>query len=228
MRLLIVEDSERLRRSLSAGLRARGYAVDLAADGKDGLWKAQEQDYDVILLDLMLPGLDGLEVLRRLRAGAGPRAQAHVLVLTARDAVDDRVRGLRAGADDYLPKPFQFEELVARVEALTRRAHARKTPQLRVGDLVLDRAARTVRRGGHRVDLAPREFGLLEFLALHEGEVVTRTKIEAHLYDENAALLSNTVDSAVCALRRKIQPPGTAPLLHTRRGHGYVLAASAQ
>lgn len=228
MRLLIVEDSERLRRSLSAGLRARGYAVDLAADGKDGLWKAQEQDYDVILLDLMLPGLDGLEVLRRLRAGAGPRAQAHVLVLTARDAVDDRVRGLRAGADDYLPKPFQFEELVARVEALTRRAHARKTPLLRVGDLVLDRAARTVRRGGHRVDLAPREFGLLEFLALHEGEVVTRTKIEAHLYDENAALLSNTVDSAVCALRRKIQPPGTAPLLHTRRGHGYVLAASAQ
>ena len=225
MHLLIIEDSERLRRALTDGFRRAGYAVDLAADGADGLWKAQENTYDVILLDLMLPGLGGLEVLRRLRAGGGARAQAHVLVLTARDAVDDRVRGLRAGADDYLPKPFDFQELLARVEALTRRAHGRKNPVLAIGDLALDRAARTVTRGGVRLELAPREFGLLEFLALRSGEVVSRTTIEAHLYDENAELMSNAVDTAICSLRRKIQPPGSVPLLHTRRGHGFVLDA---
>lgn len=221
MHLLVIEDSERLRRSLAAGLRRAGYAVDFAEDGEDGLWKAQEREYDAIVLDLMLPKLDGLAVLRRLRAG---RSQVHVLILTARDAVDDRVRGLRAGADDYLPKPFVFTELLARVEALCRRAYGRKGASLTVGDLVLDRAARSVARAGATVALTPREFALLEFLALRADEVVSRTEIEAHLYDENADLMSNTVDSAVCSLRRKIQPPGSAPLLHTRRGQGYVLA----
>jgi len=221
MRLLLIEDSERLRRSLVAGLRSAGYAVDTEADGETGLWRAQEIPYDVILLDLMLPAVPGLEVLKQLRARG---SKAHVLILTARDAVDDRVKGLRAGADDYLPKPFAFEELLARVEALCRRAYGRKEPRLEVADLVIDRAARTVTRGGTPVTLAPREFGLLEFLALRACEVVSRTAIEAHLYDDNADLMSNSVEAAVYALRRKIQPAGTAPLLHTRRGHGYVLA----
>ena len=223
MHLLIIEDSERLRRSLTVGFRRAGYAVDVAADGADGLWKASEFTYDVILLDLMLPGLDGLALLRQLRASKGARAETHVLILTARDAVDDRVRGLRAGADDYLPKPFDFQELLARVEALARRSVGKKNPVLELGDLVLDRAAHTVTRDGVPILLAPREYGLLEFLAMRRGEVVSRTEIEAHLYDENADLISNAVDSAVYALRRKLQPPGTTPLLHTRRGLGYVL-----
>ena len=221
MRLLLIEDSERLQRSLAAGLRSAGYAVDIAADGETGLWRAQEIPYDVVLLDLMLPNVPGLEVLKQLRARG---SEAHVLILTARDAVDDRVKGLRAGADDYLPKPFAFEELLARIEALCRRAYGRKRPKLAVADLVIDRAARTVTRGGTPIALAPREFGLLEFLALRVHEVVSRTTIEAHLYDDNADLMSNSVEAAVYALRRKIQPAGTAPLLHTRRGHGYVLA----
>ena len=223
MHLLIIEDSERLRRSLTVGFRRVGYAVDVAADGEDGLWKAREFTYDVILLDLMLPGLGGIEVLRQLRASKDARAETHVLILTARDAVDDRVLGLRAGADDYLAKPFDFQELLARVEALARRACGKKNPLLEIGDLILDRAARTVTRNGAPILLAPREYGLLEFLATRRGKVVSRTEIEAHLYDENAELMSNAVDSAVYALRRKLQPPGTAPLLHTRRGHGYVL-----
>ncbi len=221
MHLLLIEDSERLRRSLTAGLKRAGYAVDCAADGEDGLWKAQANTYDAILLDLMLPGIDGLEILRRLRAGG---STTHILILTARDAVDDRVRGLRAGADDYLPKPFAFAELLARVEALCRRAYGKKDARLAIGDLVLDRSAHTVARAGRVIPLARREFALLEFLALRAGEVVSRAEIEAHLYDENADLMSNAVDSAVCVLRRKIQPPGSAALLHTRRGHGYMLA----
>jgi DNA-binding response OmpR family regulator len=221
MRLLLIEDSERLRRSLVTGLRTAGYAVDTAADGETGLWMAQEAVYDVILLDLMLPIVPGLKVLEQLRAKG---SEAHVLILTARDAVDDRVKGLRAGADDYLPKPFAFDELLARVEALCRRAYGRKAPRLEIADLVIDRAARAVTRGGTPITLAPREFALLEFMALRAGEVVSRTEIEAHLYDENTDLMSNAVDAAVYSLRRRIQPDGRAPLLHTRRGHGYVLA----
>jgi DNA-binding response OmpR family regulator len=221
MRLLLIEDSERLRRSLNAGLRDAGYAVDVASDGETGLWMAKEQPYDVILLDLMLPVVPGLQVLERLRAHG---SQAHVLILTARDAIDDRVKGLRAGADDYLPKPFAFDELLARVEALCRRAYGRKAPRLQIGDLVIDRAARSVARAGLAIPLARREFALLEFLALRAGEVVSRAEIEAHVYDDEAELMSNAVDAAVYSLRRRIQPPGTPPLLHTRRGHGYVLA----
>ncbi len=223
MRLLLIEDSERLRRSLGAGLRDAGYAVDGAGDGETGLWMAKEQPYDVILLDLMLPALSGLQVLEKLRAHG---SQAHVLILTARDAVDDRVKGLRAGADDYLPKPFAFDELLARVEALCRRAYGRKAPQLQIGDLVIDRAARSVARSGTTIPLARREFALLEFLALRAGEVVSRTEIEAHLYNDDVDLMSNAVDAAVYSLRRRIQPPGTPPLLHTRRGHGYMLATA--
>jgi DNA-binding response OmpR family regulator len=223
MRLLLIEDSERLRRSLDAGLRDAGYAVDLAADGETGLWMAKEQPYDVILLDLMLPKIPGLQVLERLRAHG---SQAHVLILTARDAVDDRVTGLRAGADDYLPKPFAFAELLARVEALCRRVYGRKAPQLQIDDLVIDRAARAVTRAGTAIPLPRREFALLELLALRAGEVVSRTEIEAHLYNDDADLMSNAIDAAVYSLRRRIQPPGASPLLHTRRGHGYVLATA--
>jgi DNA-binding response OmpR family regulator len=222
VRLCLIEDSERLRRSLVAGLRDAGYAVDAAEDGETGLWLARENAYDVILLDLMLPRLPGLEVLKRLRAEG---STAHILILTARDAVDDRVNGLRAGADDYLTKPFAFDELLARVEALCRRAYQRKTPFLKVGDLVIDPAARAVTLSGATVDLTPREFALLKFLALRSGEVVSRTEIEAHLYDEDEDLMSNAIDAAVYSLRKKIQPPGSRVLLHTRRGHGYVLNA---
>lgn len=220
MRLLLIEDSARLRRSLDAGLRHAGYAVDLAAEGESGLWMAREQPYDVILLDLMLPLVPGLQVLEQLRAHG---SQAHVLILTARDAVDDRVKGLRAGADDYLAKPFAFAELLARVEALCRRAYGRKSPQLKVADLVIDRATRSVTRAGASIPLPRREFALLEFLALRAGEVVSRAEIEAHVYNDETDLMSNAVDAAVYSLRRRIQPPGTPPLLHTRRGHGYVL-----
>jgi DNA-binding response OmpR family regulator len=221
MRLLLVEDSERLQRSLGTGLRRAGYAVDVTDSGTDGLWRATSTDYDVIVLDIMLPGLDGLSVLRQLRERG---RDTHVLLLTANDTVDDRVTGLRAGADDYLVKPFAFDELLARVEALARRRSGRKAPLLRVADLEIDTAARTVRCRGEAVPLLPREFALLEFLATRAGQVVTRTDIEAHIYDDRSEPMSNVVDSAVCALRRKIDRPGEPSLIVTRRRVGYVLA----
>ncbi|HWB52677.1 MAG TPA: response regulator transcription factor [Tepidisphaeraceae bacterium] len=220
MRLLLVEDSDRLRRSLWDGLQKSGYAVDVAADGEDGLHLACTESYDVIVLDIMLPKIDGLELLRRLRAKG---KDTHVLLLTARDSVPDRVTGLRAGADDYLIKPFAFEELLARVEALARRQHHRKQPRIRVGQLEIDLSAKTVRRSGAEISLAPREYALLEFLALRSGEVVSRTEIESHIYDMHADLMSNVVDSAICALRRKIDPANGPSFIQTRRGMGYVL-----
>jgi DNA-binding response OmpR family regulator len=224
MRLLLIEDSERLQRSLSTGLRKSGYAVDIAGTGPDGLWHAESHDYDVIVLDIMLPGLDGLSVLKRLRERG---KDTHVLLLTAKDTVADRVTGLRAGADDYLVKPFSFDELLARIEALTRRRHGRKNPVIRVGDLEIDTAGRTVSRGGKGIELFPREYALLEYLANRQGEVVSRSDIEAHIYDDRVEPLSNVVDSAVCALRRKIDPPGGPSLIVTRRRMGYVLNAAA-
>lgn len=223
MRLLLIEDSKRLQQSLGAGLRRSGFAVDIAGDGEEGLWMAETHSYDVVVLDLMLPKIDGLTVLRRLREqGRGD----HVLILTAKDAVEDRVTGLQAGADDYLVKPFAFEELLARVQALVRRRYAAKTPRLAVGDLVLDTAAREVWRGGARVELAPREYALLELLALRRGEVVSRAEIEHHIYDERAEPTSNVVDAAVCALRRRIDQPGRPSLIRTRRGMGYMLVVN--
>src|SRR2546425_5343330 len=163
MRILVIEDSERLRRSLAVGLRKSGYAVDLAADGAQGLWSAQSNSYDVIVLDLMLPEVDGLSVLQTLRR---KEIDSPVLILTARDSVEDRVRGLKLGADDYLVKPFAFDELLARIGALTRRKHGVRSPQIVIGDLQVDTAARTVRRSGELIDLPPREYALLEYLAL--------------------------------------------------------------
>jgi DNA-binding response OmpR family regulator len=224
MRLLLVEDSELIRRSLATGLRRSGYAVDLAADGEEGLWAATANDYDVIILDLMLPGLDGLSLLARLREAG---KETHVLILTARDAVEDRVKGLRAGADDYLVKPFAFDELLARIEALVRRRHGVKRPRIAVGPLEIDTAARAVSRDGKPVSLGPREYALLEYLAAHRGQVVTRSEIEAHIYDDRSEPMSNVVDSAICALRRRIDVPGKPSLIVTRRGMGYILGGEA-
>jgi DNA-binding response OmpR family regulator len=223
MRLLLVEDSQRLQRSIGAGLRRAGYALDVAGDGPTGLQLAEDNPYDVIILDLMLPGLDGLSLLHRLRQGDG---DAHVIILTARDTVEDRVRGLRAGADDFLTKPFAFEELLARIQALVRRRHGQRNPRLAIGPLEIDTAARQVAREGSPVPLAPREYALLEYLAARQGQVVTRTEIEEHLYDGRAELSSNAVDSAICALRRRIDVPGSVSLIETRRGHGYVLGGA--
>ena len=221
MRILIVEDSQRLQRTLGTALRRSGYAVDVAGDGEEGLWLAESNAYDAIVLDVMLPKRDGLDVLRTLRASGRP---AHVLLLTARDAVADRVAGLHAGADDYLVKPFALEELLARVQALCRRAYGTKQPRLTVADLEIDPGARTARRAGQAVELTAREYQLLEYLARRRGEVVSRSEIEAHIYDGQVDPMSNGVDSAICLLRKKIAvTPAAAPLIHTRRGHGYVL-----
>ena len=224
MRILIVEDSQRLQRTLGTALRRSGYAVDVAGDGEEGLWLAESNAYDAIVLDVMLPNRDGLDVLRTLRASGRP---AHVLLLTARDAVADRVAGLHAGADDYLVKPFALEELLARVQALCRRAYGTKQPRLTVADLEIDPGARTARRAGQAVELTAREYQLLEYLARRRGEVVSRSEIEAHIYDGQVDPMSNVVDSAICLLRKKIAvTPAAAPLIHTRRGHGYVLDAA--
>jgi len=220
MRVLIVEDSPRLQRSLGTALRKSNYAVDTAMDGEEGLWLAQSHDYDVIILDLMLPKRDGMEVLAELRRQG---RDTHVLLLTARDTVADRVQGLRAGADDYLIKPFALEELLARVQALCRRAYGTKQTRLTIADLVIDTLARQVFRGNHPIELPAREYLLLEYLARRRGQVVSRTEIEEHIYDGQVDPMSNVVDSAICNLRKKLAGGGDSALIHTRRGLGYVL-----
>ena len=225
MRLLLVEDSARLRGSLGRGLGRAGYVVDSTGDGNEGLWFAESNQYDTIVLDLMLPGLDGLTILRRLRQ---QQNRAPVLILTARDTVEDRVRGLSAGADDYLVKPFAFEELLARIQALCRRRYDSPNPLIVIGDLAVDTAARTVKQAGACIDLTPREFMLLEYLAARRGEVVSRREIEAHIYDDAVDPMSNVVDSAICSLRRKLGAHGVTPLIRTRRGMGYVLESAAR
>jgi DNA-binding response OmpR family regulator len=223
MRVLLVEDYELLRDSLAQGLREAGFVVDAAGDGENGLWHAQSNDYDIIILDLMLPGMDGLTVLKRLRQ---TNKRTCVLILTARDATADRVRGLDTGADDYMVKPFAFEELLARVRALVRRRYEAGNPVVRVADLELDTRAKTVRRGGREIELSAHQYALLEFLALRAGQVVTRTEIWEHLYDVNSSPESNVVDVHIAHLRRKIDRDDLPPLIHTRRGQGYVLGVS--
>lgn len=221
MRILFVEDAESIRKPVTKALKASGYAVDSTWDGMEGWQMAQDHDYDVIILDIMLPGLDGREILRRLRAAGN---ETPVLFLTARDAIEDRVAGLRLGADDYLTKSFAIEELLARVEVLGRRKYAKRSPLLVAGDLELDQAAKTVRRGGRELNLTPQLFALLEYLLLKKGHVVSRTEIEGHIYDELVSPMSNVVDTAVCALRRAISlSDESPPIIHTRRGMGYVI-----
>ena len=220
MRVLLVEDSGRLRRTLATALRRSGYAVDMVADGGAGLELAETGDYDVIVLDLMLPVVDGLTVLRRLREWKRP---VHVLILTAKDTVPERVQGLDAGADDYLVKPFALEELLARVQALCRRHYDVRQPRMTVGDLVIDMRAKIVTHAGAAVPLKPREFALLEYLAVRRGEVVSRTEIERHIYDEHLDPMSNVVDSAISILRKRLLQAGVPPLIHTRHGFGYCL-----
>ncbi len=223
MRILLIEDSERLRRSVGTGLRKAGYAVDDTGSGTEGLWLAEGNPYDVIILDLMLPGIDGLQLLRKLRSSHKPGANVHVLILTAKDTVEDRVTGLRSGADDYMVKPFSFDELLARVEALVRRRHEAKNPVIEVGDLVIDTAAHTIHRAGTLIDLPPKQYALLHLLAIHRGKLISRSEIESSLYDESAGPMSNVVDAAVYALRKRIDVPGQPSLIQTRRGMGYML-----
>ena len=220
MKLLLIEDSERLSDSVARGLRRSGWAVDVALDGEAGFAEALANQYDVIVLDLMLPKLDGLTLLRRLRKRG---SLVHVLVLTAKDAVEDRVLGLRIGADDYLVKPFDFDELLARVDALARRRHEAKDPLIRLGEVVIDTAQKTVSCAGEQVDLARREYMVLEYLALRRGQSVSREDLEQHVYDNRKEIASNAIDSAVCAIRRRLQRSGQAELIRTRRGFGYSI-----
>jgi DNA-binding response OmpR family regulator len=220
MKVLLVEDYAPVRTSVAQGLREAGFAVDTTGDGEEGLWFARTGEYDAIILDLMLPGTDGLTILRCLRDEANP---VPVLVLTARDTVRDRVRGLDLGADDYLVKPFAFDELLARIRALVRRKYEEASPVLQVGDLEIDPALRLARRAGRALDLTAREYAILEFLAHRAGRVVSRTDIWEHVYDFNAEPNSNVIDVYVARLRRRLERGGRSRLIHTRRGQGYVL-----
>ncbi len=223
MRLLLVEDDRETANYLLKGLKESGYTVDHARDGKEGLFMAIEMDYDLIILDRMLPGLDGLSILKTLRSSG---RKTPVLILSALGEVDDRVEGLKAGGDDYLVKPFAFAELLARIEALTRRGDpGGEQTRLKVGDLELDRLTRTVKRAGKTIDMQPREFKLLEYLMQHAGQVVTRTMLLEGVWDYHFDPQTNVIDVHISRLRNKIDKGFDTPLLHTVRGAGYVLKA---
>jgi two-component system, OmpR family, response regulator len=220
MRALVVEDESKMAALLRRGLQEEGFAVDVAATGEDGAWLGNENDYDVILLDAMLPDIDGFEVCRRLRAaGRWPP----ILMLTARDGVRDRVAGLDAGADDYLTKPFSFDELFARIRALLRRGPSERPTILAAGDLVLDPATRGVTRGSDEIDLTPKEFAMLELFLRHAGEALTRTRILEHVWDFAYEGDSNVVDVYVRYLREKVDRPFGRRSIETVRGVGYRL-----
>jgi two-component system OmpR family response regulator len=215
VRILIIEDEADLLASLAKALREEGYAVDTAANGEDGWFKAESYDYDAIVLDVMLPKLDGWEILKRLRK----LKKTPVLMLTARDATRDRVRGLDGGADDYLVKPFDLDELLARLRALIRRAAGQTSNVIEIGQVSIDTAGRRVTLAGDPIALTAREYALVEFLARHRGEVVTRTTLYEHLFDEDDSSLSNLLDVHVSNLRKKLG----AEFIATRRGHGYCI-----
>jgi two-component system OmpR family response regulator len=220
VRLLLVEDDPKLAGAVARGLRHAGYAVDLAVEGDAALGQAAVFDYDAIVLDVLLPGRDGVEVCRTLRERG---CWAPVLMLTALGASDDRIRGLDVGADDYLVKPFHFGELLARLRALLRRAPRERPARLEVGDLVVDPATRRVARAGQPVELTAREFAVLEVLARHPGEAITRTRLLDQVWDENFLGSTNIVDVYVGYLRRKLEQPFGRPLIRTIRGVGYTV-----
>ena len=220
-RLLLVEDEERLARSLAVGLRDEGYAVDHARDGDEGLWLAKAGHHDALILDVRLPKRSGLDLCRQLRAKG---SKTPILMLTACDSTDAVVAGLDSGADDYLTKPFEFAELLARVRALLRRGSAGTSARLRVADLEIDTAARAVRRHGRDVALTNTEFRLLEYLMLHAGAVQSRARLAAAIWDDDLGPDSNVLEVLVSSLRKKIDRPPLRPLIHTRRGAGYVLS----
>ena len=221
MRILLVEDEPSAARMMAKGLREQTYAVDVAQDGEGALYQANVNDYDLIILDIMLPGKDGFEVCRELRAAGSP---VPVLMVTARDTIDDRVEGLDIGADDYLTKPFDFRELLAHIRALLRRGQSLQPDTIKVDDLEIDTMARQVRRGGRGVYLTAKEYALLEYLARRAGEVVARADIAEHVWDESFDPFSNLIEVYVQRLRRKIDDGHATKLLHTRRGAGYVLS----
>jgi DNA-binding response OmpR family regulator len=220
MRILVVEDQRKLARLLHRGLREESYAVDVAADGEEGAFRAMSDVYDLILLDVMLPRKDGFQVLRELRAAG---VSSRVLLLTARDAVADRVRGLDLGADDYLVKPFAFDELLARVRALLRRDAASDPVSLRAGGLVVDLKQRTVTRDGRALSLTAREFAVLACLLRHADQTVTRTQLAEQVWDENFDPFSNVIEVTVYHVREKVDRGFSPPLIHTVRGVGYIL-----
>jgi DNA-binding response OmpR family regulator len=220
MRVLLIEDHKPLIRALRQGLEEEGFAVDVANDGAEGDFKARTAEYDVIILDIMLPKADGLSLLQRWRKDG---LTTHILVLTARGSMEDKVKGLDLGADDYMTKPFELEELLARLRALIRRGHQVKSPLIRIYDLEIDTASRSVKRGGQNIHLTPREYALLEFLAFHRGKITTRSMIWEHLYDDRDETTSNVVDVYIRYLRNKIDKGFDPPLILTRWGEGYML-----
>lgn len=220
MRVLVVEDEEKILSFLRKGLRESGYTVDTATDGNDALQMAMSREYDLIILDIMLPGIDGLKVMERLRDA---KKDTPVLFLTARDAVQDRIKGLELGADDYMVKPFAFSELIVRMRTIMRRGPVKSAEIVRVGDLELDFSAHRATREGKRLDLTPKEFALLSLLARRAGEVLTRVRIAERIWDVDFQTETNVVDVHMRRLRSKVDDPFETKLIHTVRGVGYVL-----
>ena len=220
MKILIIEDELRLAKLLKQGLEEQGFAVDLAHDGAEGHFQAEQYTYDAVLLDLMLPEVDGLTILKALRERGN---DVPILIVTARGEVEDRIRGLNLGADDYLAKPFDLEELIARLRALIRRSRGQASPLITIGDLVIDTNARTVIRAGKGITLSAREYDVLAYLALSAGRVVSRTELIEHIYETDYDWDSNVIDVYISYLRTKIDKGYPAPLIQTVRGAGYLL-----
>ena len=225
MRVLLVEDDHRIARFLAKGLREQAYAVDVTDNGDDAVYKSSINDYDAVILDVMIPGRDGFQVCRDLRAAG---SVVPIIMLTARDTVQDRINGLDNGADDYLTKPFAVAELLARLRALHRRGHVLRTATIQVADLMLDTRARQATRGGRRIELTTKEYALLDYLAREQGRFVSRSEIAEHVWDENFDPLTNVIDVHINRLRRKVDDGFPTRLIRTRRGTGYMLACMDQ
>jgi DNA-binding response OmpR family regulator len=225
MRILLVEDDRRIARFVVKGLREQAYAVDVTGDGDDASYKLSVNDYDAVILDVMIPGRDGFEVCRNLRAAG---SAVPIIMLTARDTVNDRITGLDSGADDYMTKPFAVTELLARLRALLRRGHVVRPATISIADLVLDTRAQRATRNGRSLALTTKEYALLEYLAREQGRVVGRAEIAEHVWDENFDPITNLIDVYINRLRRKVDNDFSVKLIHTRRGAGYMLAAPDQ